>query len=421
MIDERRGIDPIYLYVHVPFCRRRCPYCYLTAGIQSEHLLGHRELADGYLSALTREIRSFPDDGHCCLGLSFGGGTPSLMSCEWLGAILRELLSCVHSLDTDADISLEYFPGTKTRSELSILREMGFNRLSLGAQSFSDSELRFLRRGYDRATLLRSFDDARIAGFDNINIDLMFGLPNQDMGTWETSVRCALELQPEHLTTYYYYSHRGTAFGRAHRQGELKFPGTGWCVQQYEWAVELVEEFGLSLYWDFNFARESDYEYTIEKDVFRFSPVRGFGADAWSQKGVVQRRNSFDVRSYIRDPGAKEKRTYSVDEYVMRTLMYPQGLVYAEFKALYGVPWEMDRMGDSLRRHLRTWLADKILEIDGHGFRFLKTARARGAVVMAEYQTAYLNDPQCRAGQRYTEPWQLPRPLHTYPMPSQAI
>jgi len=249
------------------------------------------------------------------------------MSCEWLETALGELFSCLHSFDADADISLEYFPETKSRFELSTLRQMGFNRISLAAQSFSDEELRFLGRGYDRATLYRSFEDARAAGFENINIDLMFGLPSQDMNTWERSVRDAIGLQPEHLTTYYYYIYNGTVFGRAYQQGKLKLPSTELCVQQYERAIELAETSGLSLYWDFDFARKPELEYSIEKDIFRLYPICGFGADAWSQEGIMQWRNSADVEAYIKDPLSRQERAYSVDEYVMRTLMYPQGLV----------------------------------------------------------------------------------------------
>ncbi len=393
MADDTPGIEPVYLYLHVPFCHQRCPYCNLTTGISSQHLLDYRDLADAYLAALTGEIRSFPGDMHRCLGISIGGGTPSLMSCGWLETVLGELVSCLHSFDAGADISLEYFPKTKTRSELSALRETGFNRISLGAQSFSDKELRFLRRGYDRTTLLRSFEDARAAGFENINIDLMFGLPNQDMRTWETSVRHALELQPEHLTTYYYYIYNGTAFSRAHRQGKLTLPGTELCVQQYERAIELAEGAGLSLYWDFSFARTPQLEYAIERDIFRFFPVRGFGADAWSQEGTTQQRNSTNVRTYIQDPNAKQKHACSVDEYIMCTLMYPQGLVYGEFEALYGVPWDMGLVGGTLAGRFHAWLDAGILETDQSGFRFRRTARARGAVKMAEYQTAFFNQP----------------------------
>ena len=392
LLDDTRGIEPIYLYIHVPFCHQRCPYCNLTTGISSKHLLDHRNLSDAYLSALITEIRSFRGDMHCCLGLSFGGGTPSLMSCEWLETILGELFSCLHSFNTDADISLEYFPETKTRSELSTLRKMGFNRISLGAQSFSDKELRFLRRGYDRTTFLRSFEDARAAGFENINIDLMFGLPNQDMKTWETSVHHAIELQPEHLTTYHYCIYNGTEFGRAYRQGKLKMPGTELRVQQYLRAIELAEASGLSPYWDFSFAREPELEYSIEKDIFRFFPIRGFGADAWSQEGVMQQRNPPNVRTYIQYPNAKQEHAYSVDEYIMCMLMFPQGLVYAEFEALYGVPWATGLMGEKLSRRFSTWLDDDILGIDEYGFRFHGTTRARGAVEMADYQTAFFNE-----------------------------
>lgn len=394
MVDDSRSIDPIYLYLHVPFCRKRCPYCYLTSAVPSKDLLGHRELADAYLSALTTEIGAFRGHAHCCLGLSFGGGTPSLMSCEWLEAALGELFSCMHSFDSDADISLEYYPGTKTRSELSTLRRMGFNRISIGAQSFSDRELRFLRRGYGRAAVSRSFEDARLAGFENINIDLMFGLPGQDMKTWETSVCRAVELQPEHLSTYYYYSSNRTEFGCACRQGKLKLPNTEHCVRQYERAIELAQRSGLSLYWDFDFARTPELEYAIERDIFRFFPIRSFGADAWSQEGIAQWRNSPNVRSYIQNPNAKEEHTYSVDEYVMRTLVYPQGLVYDEFEALYCFPWDIGQMGDRLSRCFSTWLEDGILETDESGFRFSEADRARGAVRMAECQTAYLNGPK---------------------------
>ncbi len=152
-------------------------------------LLSHKENSDRYVEALNEEIFSFNGENTRCRGISFGGGTPSLLAVGQLERLLNALLNCCGSYDEKAQISLEVFPGTKSRDELKTLRSMGFNRASLGAQSFVDEELRFWGRAHNVRTFYKTYDDLVAAGFDNVNIDILFGLSTDKPLSWKKSVR----------------------------------------------------------------------------------------------------------------------------------------------------------------------------------------------------------------------------------------
>ena len=184
------------LYLHIPFCIRKCAYCdFLSWAASSEK---QRE----YVEALKREIRAWGETGeYRVTSVFFGGGTPSVLPGEWLWELMEEVREAF-SLETAAEISLEANPGTLDMGKLRAYRQAGINRVSLGCQSARDEELALLGRIHTYEEFLESYELVRRAGFSNVNVDLMSGLPGQRVRDWEESLEKIAALGPEHISAY---------------------------------------------------------------------------------------------------------------------------------------------------------------------------------------------------------------------------
>lgn len=195
--------DAIALYIHIPFCQRKCNYCSFVSYESRQ--------ADipVYLRALKAEMTQRAG-GESVSSIYFGGGTPSLLSAEQVS----DLLATIHSLfavDKGAEISIEANPGTVDKAYLKAIRELGVNRLSLGVQSLNDRELYLLGRIHNASEARDAVAFARSAGFDNLNLDLIYGLPGQGLSDWRETLEEAIALRPEHLSLYASYPGGGDA------------------------------------------------------------------------------------------------------------------------------------------------------------------------------------------------------------------
>lgn len=204
---------PLSLYLHIPFCVRKCAYCDFLSFPAGE------EVKHAYKEALLREIWEAGErySEYEVKTIFFGGGTPTLLG----GAVLSEILGCVFSsfsVDATAEITAECNPGTVTLAELRSMREGGFNRLSIGVQSLRDEELLLLGRIHTRQQFLDCYRWAREAGFTNINLDLMEALPGQSAETLEATLREAVSLLPEHISAYSLIIEEGTPFFERYEQ-----------------------------------------------------------------------------------------------------------------------------------------------------------------------------------------------------------
>ncbi len=203
------------LYIHIPFCTHRCAYCDFNtyAGLEG--------LIPAYVEALCRELklvgRQAPAD--CSVHTVFlGGGTPSLLS----GKQVRRILDAIRrhfQLERGAEVTMEANPGTVAVRELTRMRGAGVNRISLGVQSANAEELRMLERTHNFGHVLNAVSDARRAGFTDLNLDLIYGLPEQALTTWKTTLERVLELHPEHISSYCLTLEHGTPFGRWAQRG----------------------------------------------------------------------------------------------------------------------------------------------------------------------------------------------------------
>lgn len=203
MRKQKRNLE---IYIHIPFCVKKCAYCDFLSGPAG------RQEQEAYGAALLQEIRSFPNaEAYQVCSVFFGGGTPSILAAQWIGRIL-ELLRERFVFRDDAEISIECNPGTANLQKLQAYQSYGINRISFGLQSADNRELQLLGRIHTWEDFLQTYRDARTAGFDNINVDLMSSLPGQSVESWKKTLQKVLALEPEHISAYSLIIEEGTPF-----------------------------------------------------------------------------------------------------------------------------------------------------------------------------------------------------------------
>lgn len=324
----------IELYLHIPFCAQKCGYCDFLSGP------GDLERQRQYKDALLGEIRASKMTGDVRVTSVFvGGGTPSLLPGEWM----EEILACVREnfiLTGVAEISLEANPGTVTPEKLSHYRAGGANRISFGCQSADNGELRLLGRIHTWEEFLESFSMAREAGFSNINVDLMSGLPGQGIASWEKSLRSVAGLGPEHLSAYSLIIEEGTPFaGR-----KLSLPPEEEERLMYERTHEILEEYGYRQYEISNYARPG-YQCRHNVGYWKRTEYLGLGLGSASLMGGRRFSNTRNMEEYLRDSSSPEKlrrdeelldRQAQMEEFMFLGLRMTEGISEAEFSETFG-------------------------------------------------------------------------------------
>jgi oxygen-independent coproporphyrinogen-3 oxidase len=244
-------MNPYSLYIHIPFCKYRCAYCDFNtyAGID--------ELIPQYVISICNEIEFLSTNSSESINIHtvyFGGGTPSLLQRKHL----ERILDCVHrffSLQPGLEVTIEANPGTLSLDFLRDINYMGVNRLSLGMQSARPNELRLLDRQHNFLDVIHAMDWARKAGIDNINLDLIFGLPGQFLNDWRISLKLATDLSPEHLSLYSLILEDGTPFNDWVNRGLLSIPDQDIGAEMYEWSMDFLDNMGYVQYEISNWAR----------------------------------------------------------------------------------------------------------------------------------------------------------------------
>ncbi len=242
--------EPIGLYIHIPFCTAKCGYCDFNS------YAGHEHMIPEYGDVLLREASLWraAARGRRIDPVFFGGGTPSLNPPEEMRKIL-EGLRATFDVAPDAEVALEANPGSITTEYLRALRDAGFNRISIGVQSFDDEELVALDRIHSGDDAREAFAAAREAGFDNVNLDLIYGLPEQPLEAWKRNLEEALRLGPEHLSMYALTIEDGTALARDVARGRVTPPDPDAQADHYEWTCERMAGAGREHYEISNWAR----------------------------------------------------------------------------------------------------------------------------------------------------------------------
>ena len=325
---------PIGLYVHVPFCVSKCAYCDFAS------FAGREAEIPRYVDAVIEEItRRGAETGHPPANTVFlGGGTPSLLG-EFQVTRILESLAAACPIEAGAEITCECNPGTLTTAFAAALRQAGVNRLSLGAQVTQARLLRLIGRIHDWEKVVASVGIARQAGFDNINLDLMFGLPSQTVADVRETLAAALTLNPTHISYYGLIVEDGTPLCRDVAAGKLALPEEDVEREMYELARQTLAEHGLQQYEISNFAREG---YVCRHNIGCWTrvPYLGFGCAAHSFFAACRTMNPSKLDAYLAgeaaemEPISNEKARF---ESMMLGLRMTRGVQDEDFTRMHGL------------------------------------------------------------------------------------
>lgn len=318
------------LYIHIPFCVRRCHYCGFYSNAVGE-TAGAAQAQNAYVEWLIRKIRDAGDKyrkQYLVDTVFLGGGTPSILSATAIEAILgaaRESLPVA----SDAEITIECNPGTLDAQKLRRYRDCGVNRLSIGLQSFDDGILERLGRIHRAEDFRKNFRMARKLGFDNINIDLMFGIPGQTMEQWQDTCEQAIALEPEHLSFYSLQIEEDTLFYDQYLSGELIPMEDGLDREMYHWAIRRFREAGYEHYEISNMCKPGRAcRHNLK--YWSFEEYLGLGDSASSFMGGIRftekPREEYHVNDFDDDTA----------EFVFTGLRKTAGISKAEFAERFG-------------------------------------------------------------------------------------
>lgn len=329
------------LYLHLPFCISKCPYCDFNS-----YQLKEDNQISSYISALYQEITTYSKKlkKSNIKTIYLGGGTPTILSGVQIYNIL-EFCKSKFTIDKDAEITIEANPGTLDGEKIKLLIESGINRLSLGAQSFNNLFLKKLGRIHNTQDIIDSYYLAREKGFNNINIDIMFALPEQTTEDLQVTLKKAVSLKPDHLSLYNLTIKPGTEYYKKYKGNKLKLPTEDEEYDMYKWAINFLEESGFEHYEIANFARH--YKRSMHNLIYwQNKPYLGIGAGAYSFIKGYRYMNYENPARYTKeiisgklpvDNGEKLSLRKRMIETIILGLRTKDGVGYQKFKIRFKV------------------------------------------------------------------------------------
>ena len=330
------------VYIHIPFCSGKCAYCDFYS------VVGKDKLMSEYHSALLQHIKEYSPqlDGYLIDTVYFGGGTPSHFGATRLAGIFNELKKQGNVL-VDSEVTAEVNPESVTKEELVKLRRAGFNRLSIGVQSANDTMLKNLERRHSFAEAENAVLNARAAGFQNISIDLIYGLPSQSKDDWADTLNRALAMKPEHVSCYGLKIEEGTPL-YIFRDSPF-VPDEDTQADMYMYAVETLSRFGLRQYEISNFARRG-FESQHNLKYWLGGEYLGLGPSAHSHIGGIRFSCIEDVEKYTENIFAGKSVIDQYEdisdfekagEYLMLRLRTTRGISESEYKSIFRCSLDM--------------------------------------------------------------------------------
>ena len=294
-MTENRELE---LYFHIPFCVRKCLYCDFLSAPADE------EVRRQYMDALMREVRGRAEEyqGYLVTSAFIGGGTPSVVDVRQIEELMATVQAC-YEVASDAELTIEVNPGTVDFGKLKIYRRAGINRLSIGLQSADDKELAVLGRIHSLQQFLDTYRDAREAGFDNINVDVMSALPGQNLESYQKTLQKITTLcpVPEHISAYSLILEEGTALFRQVKQGMIKLPDEEADREMYRDTKRILEQAGYRRYEISNYAKEG-FACRHNIGYWKRQNYLGFGIGAASLINNMRFNNGSNIEIYLRDP-----------------------------------------------------------------------------------------------------------------------
>jgi len=324
------------LYIHIPFCLSKCPYCDFYSSTSLSAI-------PDFLNALFKEMEMYRSRFNPFDSVYIGGGTPSLLSPEQLENILVRVRRNFN-LISNPEITIETNPADLNRSFLESMRENGINRINIGVQSFDEKALAFLGRRHSAKQAISAVETSRKAGFHNIGLDLIYGVPAQDIESWLDTLRQAAAFSPEHLSCYQLTLEEKTPLGIRYRAGEFSIPGEALQYEFFMKTSEFLEDAGYLHYEVSNFARGKEHTSRHNQKYWDHSPYLGLGPAAHSFQDNRRWWNRRSIDQYITAINAgnlpvEEAETLAIEQLRLEALYLGlrtrKGLYLEEFKNQY--------------------------------------------------------------------------------------
>ena len=325
------------IYIHIPFCKRRCIYCDFFSTTQSEK-------KSAYVHALCRELEMRKDylEGEDIETIYLGGGTPSQLLREELEEIFNHIYK-VYPVKEDAEITLEANPDDLTPEYVAMLRQLPINRISMGIQTFQEETLKLLHRRHTAVQAIEAFRRCREAGFQNISIDLMYGLPGETLDNWIADLQQAIDLRPEHISAYHLIYEEGTVLWKLREQHQVEEADEDLSVSLFSTLIEQLSEAGYQHYEISNFclpglhSRHNSSYWTGKKYL-------GCGPSAHSFNGVSRQWNVASLESYMKgveegelDVEVEELDLYTrYNDFVLTNIRTAWGMPLSKLRSDFG-------------------------------------------------------------------------------------
>ena len=380
------------VYLHIPFCSTKCTYCAFNTYTHLENLIAP------FVKALIREVEivgsSKPQQP---VGtIFFGGGTPSLLTPQQFAQILAALCENF-AVEPDAEITLEANPNDLDRDYLTALRRVGLNRISIGMQSANENELRLFKRRHDNDAVVRAVSAARKAGFENLNLDLIYGFPHQTLESWQTTLHQMLALQPEHISLYALGLEEGTSLKAWVERGHLPQPDDDLAADMYDLASDLLRQRGYEQYEISNWSRPGyacrhNLQYWHNDDYIGLGPGAHGYADGVRysvvlspQRYIRALNESTDLYEFPYTPATAEAtvvdRAGEMSEtLIMGMRLTQEGIPRAEFTHRFGADL-LDVHGDAIRKYVEHGL----LSVDDERVKLTDAGRLLSNLVLREF------------------------------------
>lgn len=294
------------IYLHIPFCKRRCIYCDFFSTTQSEK-------KQAYIDALCQEVEKRKGylNGEPIETIYFGGGTPSQLDKEDFEKVFSYIYK-MYDVAPDTEITLEANPDDLTPAYISMLRTLPFNRISMGIQTFNEQTLKLLQRRHTADQAIRAFQDCRTAGFNNISIDLMYGLPGETLTTWEYDLQQALQMRPEHISAYHLIYEEGTVLWKLREQHKVAEANEDLSVSLFSTLIDKLTNAGYDHYEISNFSLPGLYS-RHNSSYWTGKKYLGCGPSAHSYNGTSRQWNIASLDEYIKGM-LEEKPTFEIEE-----------------------------------------------------------------------------------------------------------
>lgn len=370
----------IGLYIHIPFCKRKCYYCDFNS------YAGYDYLFDDYIRALLMEIESNSTKDYNVVSVYIGGGTPNLLPPSYIEKILKSVFKNYKILD-GCEITIEMNPGLITEEKLKIYKDNGINRVSIGLQAFQNRLLKYIGRIHTVEEFFGNYELVK-KFFDNINIDLMYAFPTQTFKEWQETLKEVVKLQPTHVSTYSLILEPNTSFYRLYEKGQLPIVDEEEELKMYHWGIEFLKEKGYHHYEISNFALPT-FECRHNILYWECKNYLGFGAGAHSYMADVRYSNIENIKDYIksileRKSAVKEKikltKQDRMAEFMFLGMRMTKGVCDKDFKKRFGIS-----LFEFYKKVIQKYLKEGLIEIDNECVKLTERGIDVSNVIFEEF------------------------------------